>query len=282
MKHNERFQMKATFSKVVIYLLATLWLVITLYPVIFLVQNSLKSNSEFFSGNAWDFPSALIFQNYMKVIEQDFFRFAGNSLFTVGLSLLILAFFGSMAGFGLSRIRFRFRNILYMLFVGGLTIPIHITLIPVYNITRILGIYDTLAAMIGPFVAFNLPVTVFIFTSFMGELPRSLEEAAYIDGAKRFQVYSKIILPMARPAVTAIIILDAVVLWNEFIFPLVLINSVKYRPLTLALWNFQGEFTAQIPVMMASLVLASMPLFLIYAFTRERLMEGMVIGAVKG
>ena len=273
---------KAVVKKTDIYLLATLWLIISIYPVIFLLQNSLKSNSEFFSGNAWDLPSTLMFQNYMQVIDQDFFRYAANSLFTVGISLVILVLVGSMAGFGLSRIRFKFRNLLYLLFVGGLTIPIHITLIPVYNITRILGIYDSLAALIGPFVAFNLPVTVFILTSFMGELPRSLEEAAYIDGAKRFQVYWNIILPISRPAVTAVIILDAVVLWNEFIFPLVLINSEKYRPLTLALWNFQGEFTAQIPVMMASLVLASLRLFLIYAVARERLIEGMVVGAVKG
>jgi raffinose/stachyose/melibiose transport system permease protein len=237
---------------------------------------------DFFSGDPWDFPAVWMFENYTAVLEQDFFRYTANSFITVGVSLIILVLAGSLAAFGLSRIRFRFRNLLYLLFVGGLTIPIHITLIPVYNLTRIMGIYDSLGALIGPYVAFNLPVTVFILTSFMSELPRSLEEAAYMDGAKRLQVYWNIMLPISRPAVTAVIILDAVVLWNEFIFPLVLINSEKYRPLTLALWNFQGEFTAKIPLMMASLVLASLPLFLIYAIARERLIEGMVVGAVKG
>ncbi|WP_321992093.1 carbohydrate ABC transporter permease [Marispirochaeta aestuarii] len=280
MEHN--FRLEALIKKGIIYFLATLWLIISIYPIIFLVLNSLKSNSDFFSGNAWDFPVTWMFENYMAVIEQDFIRYTLNSLVTVGISLIILVLAGSLAGFGLSRIRFRFRNLLYLLFVGGLTIPIHITLIPVYNLTRILGIYDSLGALIGPFVAFNLPVTVFILTSFMGELPRSLEEAAYMDGATRLQVYWNIVLPISRPAVTAVVILDAVVLWNEFIFPLVLINSEKYRPLTLALWNFQGEFTAKIPLMMASLVLASLPLFTIYAIARERLIEGMVVGAVKG
>lgn len=276
------FRRASLIKKGIIYFLATVWLIISIYPIIFLVQNSLKSNMDFFSGNPWDFPAVWMFENYTAVLEQDFFRYTANSFMTVGVSLVILVLAGSLAGFGLSRIRFRFRNLLYLLFVGGLTIPIHITLIPVYNLTRIMGIYDSLGALIGPYVAFNLPVTVFILTSFMGELPRSLEEAAYMDGAKRLQVYWNIILPISRPAVTAVIILDAVVLWNEFIFPLVLINSEKYRPLTLALWNFQGEFTAKIPLMMASLVLASLPLFLIYAVARERLIEGMVVGAIKG
>jgi raffinose/stachyose/melibiose transport system permease protein len=276
------FRRTSLIKKGIIYLLATVWLIITIYPIIFLVQNSLKSNMDFFSGDPWDLPAVWMFENYTTVLEQDFFRYTANSFITVGVSLIILVLAGSLAGFGLSRIRFRFRNLLYLLFVGGLTIPIHITLIPVYNLTRIMGIYDSLGALIGPYVAFNLPVTVFILTSFMGELPRSLEEAAYMDGAKRLQVYWNIILPISRPAVTAVIILDAVVLWNEFIFPLVLINSEKYRPLTLALWNFQGEFTAKIPLMMASLVLASLPLFLIYAVARERLIEGMVVGAIKG
>ncbi len=276
------FRRASLIRKGIIYLLATIWLIITIYPIIFLIQNSLKSNMDFFSGDPWDFPAVWMFENYTAVLEQDFFRYTANSFITVGVSLIILVLAGSLAAFGLSRIRFRFRNLLYLLFVGGLTIPIHITLIPVYNLTRIMGIYDSLGALIGPYVAFNLPVTVFILTSFMSELPRSLEEAAYMDGAKRLQVYWNIMLPISRPAVTAVIILDAVVLWNEFIFPLVLINSEKYRPLTLALWNFQGEFTAKIPLMMASLVLASLPLFLIYAIARERLIEGMVVGAVKG
>lgn len=268
--------------KSVIYVLASIWLLIVLYPLVFLVQNSLKTRQDFFGSDAWALPQTVAIQNYVVVVQENFFRFFGNSVITVGASLIVLALAGSLAAFGLSRIKFRFRTVLYLLFIGGLTIPIHITLIPVYNTTRMLGIYDTLLALVGPFVAFNLPVTVFILTAFMGELPRSLEEAAYMDGASRLQVYWWVMLPMTRPAVAAVLILDAVVLWNEFVFPLVLISSEEKRPLTLALWNFQGEFSANIPLMMASLVLASLPLFIAYAVAREKLIEGVVIGALKG
>ncbi len=269
-------------SRVLIYILAVIWSVITIYPLIFLVQNSLKTSTEFFMGDVWTLPGQFSLATYQKVWATHFVRYLANSLFVVSLSLIILLLAGSSAAFGLSRIRFRLRGFFYYLFVGGLTIPVHITLIPVYIITRDLGIYDTLWALVGPFVAFNMPVAVFVLASFMGDIPASLEEAAFIDGASRFQVFRNIVLPISRPAVTAVGIYNAVILWNEFIFPLVLINSTEKRPLTLALWNFQGEFSADVPAMMAALLLSMIPLLIFYAITKERLIEGLVAGALKG
>jgi raffinose/stachyose/melibiose transport system permease protein len=269
-------------SRVVIYILAVIWVVITIYPLIFLLQNSFKTSTEFYMGNVWTLPGRFSLETYQKVWATHFPRFLANSLFVVSLSLTILLLAGSSAAFGLSRIRFRLSGFFYYLFVGGLTIPVHITLIPVYIITRKLGIYDTLWALIGPFVAFNMPVAVFVLASFMGDIPASLEEAGYIDGASRFQVFWNIVLPISRPAVTAVGIYNAVILWNEFIFPLVLINSTEKRPLTLALWNFQGEFSADVPAMMAALLLSMLPLLIFYAVTKERLIEGLVAGAIKG
>jgi raffinose/stachyose/melibiose transport system permease protein len=265
-----------------VYALAVVWVGITIYPLIFLIQNSLKTSTEFFMGDVWMLPGRFSLSNYQRVWGNHFARFLLNSLFVVSVSLGILLLAGSSAAFGLSRIRFRLRGFFYYLFVGGLTIPVHITLIPVYIITRQLGIYDSLWALIGPFAAFNIPVAVFVLASFMGDVPASLEEAGYIDGATRFQVFWHVVLPISRPAVTAVGIYNAVILWNEFIFPLVLINSTTKRPLTLALWNFQGEFSADVPAMMAALILSMIPLLVFYAITKERLIEGLVAGALKG
>ena len=272
----------STASRILIYVLAVIWVVITIYPLIFLIQNSFKTSTEFFMGDVWTLPGRFSLATYQRVGATHFARFRVNSLFVVSISLGILLLAGSSAAFGLSRIRFRLRGFFYYLFVGGLTIPVHITLIPVYIITRDLGIYDTLWALIGPFVAFNMPVAVFVLASFMGDIPASLEEAGYIDGASRFQVFWSIVLPISRPAVTAVGIYNAVILWNEFIFPLVLITSTSKRPLTLALWNFQGEFSADVPAMMAALLLSMIPLLVFYAITKERLIEGLVAGALKG
>jgi raffinose/stachyose/melibiose transport system permease protein len=273
---------QAVGSRILIYVLAVLWVLITIYPLIFLIQNSFKTSTEFFMGEVWRLPGKFSLTNYQRVWENHFPRFLLNSLFVVGVSLIILLATGSSAAFGLSRIRFRLSGFFYYLFVGGLTIPVHITLIPVYIVTREIRIYDTLWALIGPYVAFNVPVAVFILASFMADIPASLEEAGYIDGANRFQVFWKIVMPISSPAVTAVGIYNSVILWNEFIFPLVLINSMSKRPLTLALWNFQGEFSADVPVMMAALLLSVIPLLIFYAITKERLIEGLVAGALKG
>ncbi len=272
----------ATAGRVVAYALIVMWLLIVLYPIVFLVQNSMKEQVQYYNGTFWQLPNPWSLGNYAIVWKNAFPRYFANSLFSVGVSLVLLLFVGSLAAFGLSRVKFRFRTLFYFLFVGGLTIPVHITLIPVYELTRMMGIYDRLLALIGPFVAFNLPVTIFIVTAFMGEIPMSLEEAALMDGANKWNIYSSIILPMSRPALTAVGILNAVVLWNEFIFPLVLISSEGKRPIPLALWNFQGQFAANIPLMMAALVLSSLPLLIVYGIVRERLIEGMVAGALKG
>ncbi len=273
---------KFTTLKITIYFLALFWLIITIYPILFLIQNSFKGQTEFFMGEVWNLPKTISFSNYIYVLKGIFFRSLFNSFFTVGVSLLILLFTGSMAAFGLSRIKFKSRNFFYLLFIGGLTIPIHIALIPVYITTIRVGLYDTLPALFGPFVAFNLPICIFILVSFMSEIPNSLEEAAYIDGATRWQVFWHVVVPLSRPAITAVGIINSVHLWNEFIFPLVLLSSVKNRPLTLALWNFQGEFSANVPAMMASLILTCLPLFIAYAIAHEKLIEGMIAGSIKG
>jgi raffinose/stachyose/melibiose transport system permease protein len=116
----------------------------------------------------------------------------------------------------------------------------------------------------------------------MQEIPKSLEEAGYIDGATRWQVYWNIVLPISRPAMVAVGIFNSVILWNEFVFALVLISSEKNRPLTLALWNFRGEFSADVPAMMAALLLSMLPLLVAYAIAKEKLIEGLTAGAIKG
>ncbi len=270
------------FSRFIIYTLALLWLLFALYPFLFLILNSFKRLMEFYSGNVWMLPKDFSLVNYLAVWSNNFPRFLFNSTFVVSISLALLLFAGSSAAFGLSRLKFKFRTLFYYLFVGGMTIPVHITLIPIYIITRRLGMYDSLWALIGPYIAFNMPITVFILVSFMGGIPRSLEEAAYMDGSTRWQNYWHIVLPISRPALTAVGIYNSVILWNDFIFPLVLISAESKRPLTLALWNFQGEFGSNVPTLMAALILSMIPLLVFYAVTRERLIEGLVAGAIKG
>ena len=199
-----------------------------------------------------------------------------------GTSLILIVLGGSAAAFGLSRLRFKGQTFFYLLFVVGLTIPVHVTLIPIYSMTQSLGLYDSLLALIGPYVAGAMPMTIIILRSFMNDIPGSLEEAAYIDGATRWDVYWNVVLPISQPALIAVGIFNLVALWNEFIFALTLISSEAKRPLTLALWNFQGQYQTDVPAMMTALLLSSLPVLFLYGIAKEKLIEGLTAGAVKG
>ncbi len=280
--NKDHSQFKSIIAKCIIYVLALIWLIITIYPLFFLIQNSFKSLMEFLNTSVWAFPEKFSLINYQRIIEKDFYRYFLNSSFVVCISMLLILIVGSAAAFGIARIKFRLRNVFYYIFIGGLTISVHITLIPVYVMTRFIHLYDTLWALIGPYVAVNLPVTIFILVSFMEAIPLSLEEAAFMDGASYVQVYWHIILPISRPALTAVGIFNSVVLWNEFIFALVLISTEKLRTLTLALWTFNGEFAVDVPAMMTILFVSMLPLLVFYAIVREKLIEGLTAGALKG
>jgi len=264
------------------YLTGLIWLGVVVIPIIFIANNSFKSLSEFFNTPLWSLPAELRISNYVYVLKSSFFTYFMNSVVIVATSLIILITVSLMAAYVFKRRFTRGFKFFYLIMISGMTIPIHITLIPIYSITNAIGIYDSIAALIGPYVAFNIPVSVFILTSFLREIPKELEEAASIDGAGMVYTFFRIITPVAKPSIAAVAILNGVNLWNEFIFPLILINSEDKRPLTLAIWNFKGEFSANIPVMMAALLLSVLPFLIIYSFTHKHLIQGMTAGAVKG
>lgn len=266
----------------IIYGLAIVWLIITLYPFIFLLQNSFKAGTEFYRISVWALPEKFSLSNYIRIWQNHLTSYVVNSVILSGTSLILIVLGGSAAAFGLSRLRFKGQTFFYLLFVVGLTIPVHVTLIPIYSMTQLLGLYDSLLALIGPYVAGAMPMTIIILRSFMNDIPGSLEEAAYIDGATRWDVYWNVVLPISQPALIAVGIFNLVALWNEFIFALTLISSEAKRPLTLALWNFQGQYQTDVPAMMTALLLSSLPVLFLYGIAKEKLIEGLTAGAVKG
>lgn len=262
--------------------LAAAWLAITLLPIGFVLLTSVKSQQDTFTTPVWAPPTKVDWGHYAGVLKGGYFGYLGNSLFVVGLSVLLIVLVASMAAFALARLKFRFNGLIFGLVVAALVVPLHITLVPVYLMTRALGIYDTLFALVGPYVATSLPVSIFILTEFMRQIPRELEEAARIDGCGPFTLFRTVFLPLSLPGIATVAIYNAIHLWNEFIFAYVLTSSPRTRTLPLSLWDFQGEYTSNIPAMLAVVTLASLPMVVAYAFGQERIVKGMMAGALKG
>lgn len=264
------------------YLLALVWLAVTTLPFLFVIVTSLKSQEESFSGSVWALPQRIDFSQYESVLQGPFLTYLRNSFFVVGVSVLLIVLLSSMAAYAFARLDFPFGKSLFGLVVAAMIVPIHATLVPIYLLIRNIGLYDTAFALIGPYVAFSLPISIFILTEFMRQIPRELEEAACLDGCGPLTIFWRIYFPLSTPGLATVAIYNAVALWNEFIFAYVLTSTPSHRTLPLAIWDFQGQYSSNVPGMLAVVTLTSLPLIAVYAFGQERVIKGMMAGSLKG
>ena len=273
---------RSRFVRLAVPSLGLFWLAVTTLPFIFVVMTSLKSQQETFSGAVWALPESLNFGNYLEVLNGGFWVYLRNSVFVLVLSIGLILVISSMAAYAFARLRFRLNKPLFGLIVAGMIVPIHITLIPIYLLIRNVGLYDTPFALIGPYVATALPVSIFILTEFMRQIPKELEEAAKLDGCGAFGIFWKVFLPLSGPGLSTVAIYNSIGLWNEFIFAYVLTSNPANRTLPLAIWDFQGQYASNIPAILSVVTLTSLPLIVAYAFGQERIVKGMMAGALKG
>jgi raffinose/stachyose/melibiose transport system permease protein len=264
------------------YCLALVWLAVTTLPFLFVIVTSLKSQEESFSSSVWALPQRVDFSQYESVLEGPFFTYLRNSIFVVGFSVLAIVVLSSMAAYAFARLSFPFGKTLFGLVVAAMIVPIHATLVPIYLLIRNLALYDSTFALVGPYVAFSLPISIFILTEFMRQIPRELEEAACLDGCGPLKIFWRIYFPLSTPGLATVAIYNAVALWNEFIFAYVLTSTPGHRTLPLAIWDFQGQYSSNVPAMLAVVTLTSLPLIAVYAFGQERVIKGMMAGSLKG
>lgn len=274
--------LKKLIVRFLICIYAAMFLVVSLLPFYLMLINSVKSSQDYGRNGFFSIPEKFMFANYLKVIEDGIFNYFKNSLVVAAISLLLLLFIGLCAAYAFSRIRLKWTKALFMTVIACMTISIHVALIPIYLLTRDVGLYDTTAALVGPYIAFNLPITIFILTNFMGEIPIELEEAARIDGCGHFRLFSSIIVPLSKAGIVTVAIYDVISMWNEFSFALVLTQSPNTRTLPLALWNYKSQYGSNIPMLFAVLFLSVIPMIAAFAFGQDKLIKGMMAGAVKG
>ncbi|MEK5642277.1 carbohydrate ABC transporter permease [Paenibacillus sp. FSL R5-0378] len=205
-----------------------------------------------------------------------------NSIIITFVSLAVTVLLGSLAAYFLSRFTFKLRGTVYGLFLLGMLVPIHATLIPIFLIMQKVHLLDTRLALILPYTAFHLSLTVFILEGFMRGFPKDLEESGVMDGAGIYRIFWSILLPITRPALATVVILNFIYNWNEYLFALVLITSGSLKTLPLGLSNFAGIETASMTLQMAALTIALIPIIIFYLLLQKQLVSGMTAGAVKG
>ncbi|PRY33250.1 carbohydrate ABC transporter permease [Pseudosporangium ferrugineum] len=255
------------------------WLLIVMVPIYWIVITSFKTSSNYFSQNPMVPPSEPTLENYRLVIESDFARyFLNTTIVTVGavIPAVVISFMASYAIVRGTGQRFlRYTNSLFLM---GLAIPLQAVIIPVYLIIIRLKMYDTLGAIILPSIAFAIPLSVLVLTNFIRDVPKELFESMRMDGATEWRTLWSLAFPLTRPALMTVTIYQGLLTWNNFLLPLVLTQSPTQRTLPLALWSFQGQYSVNVPAVLASVVLTALPILLMYAIGRRQLLSGLTAG----
>ncbi len=273
---------KSRIAWVVAIFFACVWLIIALVPFFFMVMNSFRKQFDMLSQGVFHLPDPWYFDNYVNVVTNGFFGYFLRSVIVVAVSMVLMLIIASFAAYPLSRMKFKLRGLLYAGIVAMMSIPMHVTLIPIFKMTTDMGLYDTLWSLIGPYVTFALPMSVFILTAFMTTIPKEIEESAEIDGCGKYRCFFSMILPLSKSGLSTLAIYNGVSMWNEFAFANTLIQNPQNKTLPLALGQFKGEHSMDIPLILTVLVLSVLPMLVLFIIFQDKLVKGMMAGAVKG
>jgi raffinose/stachyose/melibiose transport system permease protein len=257
-----------------------LWLVVVVVPIYWIVITSLKSRTTYYAQNPFAPPTDPTLENYKSVLESDFARYFINSVVVTVGAVVPAVLVSFMAGYAVVRggAGSRFLRSVNVLFLMGLAIPLQATIIPVYLIIIRLHLYDTLLAIILPSIAFAVPLSVLVLANFIRDVPKELFESMRMDGATEWGTLWHLAFPLTRPALVTVSIYNGLTIWNGFLLPLILTQSPEQRTLPLALWTFQGEYGVNVPAVLASVVLATLPILVLYALGRRQLLSGLTVG----
>lgn len=258
-----------------------IWLAIIIIPVYYIVITSLKTAEGYFGQSPLAPPTSPTLENYQLVLESNFATYFMNSAIVTLGSVIPTVLISFMASFAIVRGRGRFLKLVNGMFLMGLAIPLQATIIPIYLMIIRLNLYDSLLAIMLPSIAFAIPLTVLILSNFIRDVPNELFESMRLDGCSEWQTMWRLALPLTRPAIVTVSIYNGLHVWNGFLLPLVLTQNPDLRVLPLGLWTFQGEFSVNIPAVLASVVLSTLPILVLYVVGRRQLLSGLTAGFSK-
>ena len=273
-KVNQRLQ-------IISYVVLTLGAITMVLPFLWMISTSLKSLGEVFVFPPTFFGEKIVWGNYLKVADRfPFGLFFLNSLKISFIVVVVQLFTSALAGFAFARLRFPFRDTLFALYLATLMIPYHITLVPIFVIMRYFGWIDTHYSLIIPSLvsAFG----TFLMRQFFLTIPKELEDAARIDGCTPFGIFWRIFLPLSKPALATLGVFIFMFTWNDFIRPLIFINSISKMTIPLGLSAMQGMYSTDWPVLMAGSMISILPVLVAFLLAQEYFVRGITLSGLKG
>lgn len=271
-------------KKTIPHLFLMAYLLVILYPFLFVLFSSVKTNNQAIASNPFGLPSSIIFDNYVNAwVNARISTYFFNSLYIGVLSACLSILLAAMLAFAVTRMRYgRISAIVFQLVLLGMLIPNNSLLLPIYGIMSKLGVLDTHMALILPYVANAIPFSVIILAAFMRSIPGEIEEAAVMDGLGSAGLFVRIMIPLTVPAIVTVFIINFLGNWNEFLLANYFLSDDELRTLPVGMVGFRDAYNTNYAQMSAGIVFSVVPVMVIYAILQEKIIEGVTAGSVKG
>lgn len=264
------------------YTLLILFAVLCLYPLIWLLLSSFKTNSELYT-NPWGLPETFSFGNYKQaIIEGNIFQYFVNSVIIAVVTVVVAVLLSCMVSYAIVRMKWKLSKLVLNIFLIGMMIPVYATVIPLFSMFNKIGILNTHLAVILPHIGVAFPMAIFILTGFMETLPRELEEAAVMDGCSLYRLFFWIVMPIAKSPIVTVAVVTFIGVWNDLLLPQIFLTDSSKMTLPVGLTEFQGQYATNYVVEIAAVIITIIPSVIVYIGLHRHIMEGMVAGAVKG
>ena len=274
--------MKKNIRKIIYWSVMILFLIIQGYPVIWLIVAGFRPNIELLTG-PFSFPKSFTLENFIRIFTQsNIITYIKNSAIISVVSLVFIVLISSMASFAIAKMKFTGRKKIYRYFLIGLTIPYAVTLIPLFTMFVKIGLINTRISVILPLLAFQLPVSIMLFVNFYSFIPDEIIEAAVIDGASIYGIYTKVIIPLSLNTIMTVLAMNFITVWNDYTFSLVFINSTELKTISIGLADFIGpRGLKDWGATYAAIAVSVLPTLVIYFSLNKKMTAGMTLGAVK-
>ncbi len=265
------------FYYLVVFTVAT----ISIYPILLMILSSFKKSVDIYK-DPLGIPSSFSLDTYRTLLSKiPFTTYFINSLFVSVVSVVLIVVVCSLASFYIARFKFSWNHALFFIFLLGMMIPIKLGIVPLFILMRDLGLINSLWSLILMNTATGIPLSILILTGFFKTMPSELEEAARMDGAGNLRVLWYVVLPLMRPALGTVVIINFIAAWNDFFFPLIFITEKMKRTIPVGMMSLFGEHSADWGSLFAGLTLASLPMILLFFIASKQFMEGLTAGAIK-
>ena len=275
-------QKRSLPATIILYIIILALCVIFLIPIYGAFSIAFRPNKEIIREGFWVLPNPPTLGNFLHVITEGKLQtFFNNTLVVTSLATVISIFMGCLTGYAFGKLEFKGKALIYIIVIAGLFFPPQIVLIPLFKMFNAMHLLDTRTALVVVHVGFGIPICTLMMSNFFRDIPNELRQSAMIDGANEWKILFKIMLPLAKPSLTALVILQFTWIWNDFLWPLVLLKTESKMTIQMGIMQLRGQYGLAWGNQAAACLIATLPTLLIFLFMQKYFIRGLTMGAIK-